>query len=88
MKSRTISKIIRMTPEEKKKLEYCAEKMGKTETEILIAGVNNYYAAVQSPGSPEKSISLLDKVNHNRYCKHSHGAVLRPRGSSRPERSR
>lgn len=47
MKSRTISKIIRMTPEEKKKLEYCAEKMGKTETEILIAGVNNYYAAIQ-----------------------------------------
>jgi hypothetical protein len=25
MKSRTISKIIRMTPEEKRRLEYCAE---------------------------------------------------------------
>ena len=48
MKSRTISKIIRMTPEEKRRLEYCAEKMAKTETEILIAGVNNYYAAVHS----------------------------------------
>ena len=44
MKSRTISKIIRMTPEEKRRLEYCAEKMGKTE----------------STGSPEKSISLLE----------------------------
>lgn len=29
MKSRTISKIIRMTPEEKRRLEYCAEKNGK-----------------------------------------------------------
>jgi hypothetical protein len=29
VKSRTISKIIRMTPEEKRKLEYCAEKNGK-----------------------------------------------------------
>jgi len=29
MKSRTISKIIRMTPEEKRRLEYCAEKMAK-----------------------------------------------------------
>ena len=29
MKSRTISKIIRMTPEEKRKLEYCAEKWEK-----------------------------------------------------------
>ena len=40
MKSRTISKIIRMTPEEKRRLEYCAEKMGKTETEIR-EGDNN-----------------------------------------------
>ena len=55
MKSRTISKIIRMTPEEKRRLEYCAEKMGKTETEILIAGVNNYYAAVQKALTAQKN---------------------------------
>ena len=55
MKSRTISKIIRMTPEEKRRLEYCAEKMAKTETEILIAGVNNYYAPVQKALSAEKN---------------------------------
>lgn len=55
MKSRTISKIIRMTPEEKWRLEYCAEKMAKTETEILIAGVNNYYAAVQKALAAQKN---------------------------------
>ena len=55
MKSRTISKIIRMTPEEKRRLEYCAEKMAKTETEILIAGVNNYYAAVQKALAAQKN---------------------------------
>nr|DAD79748.1 MAG TPA: hypothetical protein [Siphoviridae sp. ctHjy10] len=55
MKSRTLSKIIRMTPEEKRRLEYCAEKMGKTETEILIAGVNNYYAAVQKALAAQKN---------------------------------
>ena len=55
MKSRTISKIIRMTPEEKRRLEYCAEKMGKTETEILIAGVNNYYAAIQKALAAQKN---------------------------------
>ena len=54
MKSRTISKIIRMTPEEKRRLEYCAE-MAKTETEILIAGVNNYYAAVQKALAAQKN---------------------------------
>lgn len=47
MKSKTERITIRMTPEEKRRLEYCAEKMAKTETEILIAGVNNYYAAIQ-----------------------------------------
>ena len=55
MKNRTISKIIRMTPEEKRRLEYCAEKMAKTETEILIAGVNNYYAAVQKALAAQKN---------------------------------
>ena len=55
LKSRTISKIIRMTPEEKRRLEYCAEKMAKTETEILIAGVNNYYAAVQKALAAQKN---------------------------------
>lgn len=55
IKSRTISKIIRMTPEEKRRLEYCAEKMAKTETEILIAGVNNYYAAVQRALAAQKN---------------------------------
>ena len=53
VKSRTISKIIRMTPEEKRRLEYCAEKMAKTE--ILIAGVNNYYAAVQKALAAQKN---------------------------------
>lgn len=55
MKSRTISKIIRMTPEEKRRLEYCAEKMGKTETEIMIARVNNYYAAIQKTLAAQKN---------------------------------
>lgn len=55
MRSRTISKIIRMTTEEKRKLEYCAEKTGQTETEILIAGVNNYYAAVQKALAAKKN---------------------------------
>ena len=55
MKSRTISKIIRMTSEEKRRLEYCAEKMAKTETEILIAGVNNYYAAIQKALAAQKN---------------------------------
>ena len=54
MKSSTISKIIRKTPEEKRRLENCAEKMAKTETEILIAGVNNYYAAVQKALAAQK----------------------------------
>ena len=55
MKSRTISKIIRMTPEEKRRLEYCAEKMAKTETEILIAGINNYYADIKKALAAQKN---------------------------------
>lgn len=55
MKSRTISKIIRMTPEEKRRLEYCAEKMAKTKTEILIAGINNYYAAIKKALAAQKN---------------------------------
>lgn len=55
MKSKTERITIRMTPEEKRRLEYCAEKMAKTETEILIAGVNNYYAAVQKALAAQKN---------------------------------
>ena len=44
-----------LQPEEKRRLEYCAEKMAKTETEILIAGVNNYYAAVQKALAAQKN---------------------------------
>lgn len=55
MKAKTEVISLRLTPEEKRKLEYCAEKMGKTETEILIAGVNNYYAAVQKALAAQKN---------------------------------
>ena len=54
MKSKTERITIRMTPEEKRRLEYCAEKMAKTETEILVAGVNNYYVAIQKALAAQK----------------------------------
>lgn len=47
MKSRTISKIIRLTPEEKRRLEYSAEKMGKSQSYILITALNAYYKSVR-----------------------------------------
>lgn len=39
----------------KAKIRVLRRKMGKTETEILIAGVNNYYAAVQKALAVQKN---------------------------------
>lgn len=47
MKCKTERITIRMTPEERKKLDYCSEKMGKTQSDILIGGSNNYYTAIR-----------------------------------------
>ena len=47
MKCKTERITIRMTPDEKKKLDYCSEKMGKTQSDILISGMNNYYTAIK-----------------------------------------
>lgn len=47
MKCKTERITIRMTPEERRKLDYCSEKMGKTQSDILIGGLNNYYTAIR-----------------------------------------
>lgn len=47
MKCKTERLTIRLTPEEKRRLDYCSEKMGKTQSEVVISGVNNYYAAIK-----------------------------------------
>lgn len=39
---------IRMTQGEWEMLEYCAQKLGKTKTDIVIAGVENIYKSTQN----------------------------------------
>lgn len=39
---------IRMTQGEWEMLEYCAQKLGKTKTDIVIAGVENIYKSIQN----------------------------------------
>ena len=47
MKARTELISVRLTPEEKRRMEYCAEMMGITQTELLVRGINRYYDSVK-----------------------------------------
>ena len=47
MKARTELISVRQTPEEKRRMEYCAEMMGITQTELLVRGINRYYDSVK-----------------------------------------
>lgn len=47
MKARTELISVRLTPEEKRRMEYCAEMMGITQTELLVRGSNRYYDSVK-----------------------------------------
>ena len=69
MKARTELISVRLTPEEKRRMEYCAEMMGITQTELLVRGINRYYDSVKEI----KPISLLE-CTHDNY-RHSHRAA-------------
>jgi predicted DNA-binding protein len=47
MKARTELISVRLTPEEKRRMEYCAEMMGITQTELIVRGINHYYDSVR-----------------------------------------
>nr|DAY66534.1 MAG TPA: repressor [Caudoviricetes sp.] len=47
MKARTELISVRLTPEEKRRLEYSAEKLRITQTELIVRGINHYYDSVR-----------------------------------------
>lgn len=47
MKAKTEVISLRLTPEEKRRLEYSAEKMGKSQPYILTTALNAYYKSVR-----------------------------------------
>lgn len=47
-KPRNIKFQIRMTEDEKEKLEYCSKTLGKTKTDIVNIGIDNIYNEIKT----------------------------------------